>query len=1095
VRRGPGTRTATILLTDLVGSTALMADLGDTAFDRLREEHFARLRKAVTTRGGQELKNTGDGILATFASAVDALAAAEAAQQATEIHARSAGVPLSIRVGLSVGEVAVDDGDVFGTPVVEAARLAAAARPGQVLATTVVRVVAGSRAGVGFTDLGPLTLKGLPAPVSVCEVGWQRLPRPSIPLPTLLTDIGPIFVGRDPQLERLWALWEQAAAGEHRVAFIAGEPGVGKTRLAAELAVEVHEHGSTVLAGRCDEDLGVPYQPFVTALRHFLDETPTTELSSRLGRYGGELVRLVPELAEHLPGLPSPLRSDPETERHRLFDSVASWLYSMSARESVLLLLDDLQWAAKPTLLLLRHVVRSADAGRLLILCTYRDSELAAGHALLEVLGDIRRHSDVERFSLTGLDESGVAAFVEQTGRDLDADGLRLAHAIHEETGGNPLFVREMLRHLAEDQRDRGEATYLPAEGLRVPEGVRDVVGRRLSRLSKEANRVLWVAAVIGTAFELPVLQAAGGLDEEPLLFALEEATEAQLVGEMAGAASGYRFTHALVRDTLYERLSGARRRALHRRVAEAIEMVHAGRLDDHLPALAHHFARALTPTADPSTAVSYSRRAGDRALAQLAHDEAVTYYTQALEQLDAAEGRPADGQRLQLLISLGEAQRRAGDPAHRETLLHAAALAKDRGDGEALARAALANNRGAWYSVAGELDLERTAVLESALEAVGEADSAIRARLMANLATELVFSPERERRAALSDAALAMARRLDDPAALAEVLSARYYAILAPSNLSERLENTAELVAVVERLEDPVLSNRASWFRCRAATEAGDIREAEHRLAMVERFTTTLGQPWLRWTLGFAKTGLALLRGRVDEAEQLASETLALGQAAGDPEAPFIFALARFQILLEQGRPDEAEHLLADVGPEGTPQPLLESMQAVLQCERGRNDDARQALDRHGGGAFAEVPVNNTWLMTLTNWAAVCACVGSSGSAKSLSEILSPYANQLPLFAGTTNGVVAFYLGMLATTLRRNDEAETHFSSATAFHARIGAPIWLARTRLERGRMLLDRQGPADFERAQALLRQALATAHELGLAKVKRQATELAA
>jgi hypothetical protein len=1072
-----------------------MAGLGDAAFDRLREEHFARLRKVVTTRGGHERKNTGDGILATFDSAVDALAAAEAAQQATEIHAHSAGVPLAMRIGLSVGEVAFEDGDVFGTPVVEAARLVAAARPGQVLATAVVRAIAGSRAGVGFTDLAPLTLKGLPVPVSVCEVGWQPLPRPSIPLPTLLTDIGPIFVGRDAELDRLWALWEQTAAGELRVASLAGEPGVGKTRLAAELAVQVHEHGSTVLAGRCDEDLGVPYQPFVTALRHFVDQTPAAELSGRLGRYGGELVRLVPELAERVPGLPSPLSSDPETERHRLFDSVADWLSSVCTHGTVLLLLDDMQWAAKPTVLLLRHVARSAEVGPLLILCTYRDTELASGHPLVGVFSDLGRHGRLERFSLTGLDQSGVAAFVEQTGRDLDGEGLRLARALYEETEGNPLFVREMLRHLAEDQRGNGESTYLPAEGLGVPEGVRDVVRRRLSRLSEEANRALRTAAVMGTAFELPVLQVAGGLDEEPLLSALDEAIEARLVIETAGAGPNYRFTHALVRDTLYEELSGARRGALHGRVAEAIETVHAGRLDDHLPALAHHLARALTPSADPSRAVTYSRRAGDRALTQLAHDEAVTYYRQALDQLDAADGPPDDAQRLQLLISLGEAQRRAGDPAHRETLLDAAALAQERGDADALAQAALANNRGAWYSVAGELDAERTGVLESALEAVGEAESVVRARLMANLAAELVFSPDRERRAALSDAALAMSRRLDNPATLAEVLSARYYAILAPSNLSERLENTAELVAVAKRLDDPVLSNRASWFRCRAATEAGDIAEAEHQLAMVEHFTTVLGQPWLRWTLGFAKTGLALLRGRVDEAERLASDTFALGQAAGDPEAPFIFALERFQILLDEGRPDEVERVLERVGPEGTPQPLLESMQALLHCERGRDEEARQSLDRHAHSAFADVPVNNTWLMTLSNWAEVSARLGDPAGAERLAEILSPYAEQLPLFAGTANGGVALYLGMLATTLRRYEEAEARYSSAEAFHARIGAPIWLGRTRLEWARMLLDRQGRADPGRAQELLRQVLATTRELGLARLEREATHLSA
>ncbi|MGH9004093.1 MAG: AAA family ATPase, partial [Acidimicrobiia bacterium] len=327
---------ACVLFTDLVGSTELMTRLGDAAFDRLREQHFGLVGRAVAGRGGTAVKNTGDGILATFGSAGDALAAAVAIQQATDRQGREAGVPLAVRVGLSLGDVAESDGDVFGTPVVEAARLVEAARPGQILCTAVVRTVAGSRATADCTDLGTLELKGLPEPLAVCEVAWApaTTPEAEVPLPPLLTGPGRIFVGRDGELDRLRQLWKETADGERRVVLLGGEPGIGKTRLAAELAGELHRQGALVLAGRCDEDLGVPYQPFVEALRHYVANVT----APRLGRHGGELSRIVPELSELAPGLPEPLRSDPETERYRLFDAVASWLADVSAETPLLLI-------------------------------------------------------------------------------------------------------------------------------------------------------------------------------------------------------------------------------------------------------------------------------------------------------------------------------------------------------------------------------------------------------------------------------------------------------------------------------------------------------------------------------------------------------------------------------------------------------------------------------------------------------------------------------------------------------------------------------------------------------------------------------------
>ncbi|MGH9009086.1 MAG: ATP-binding protein, partial [Acidimicrobiia bacterium] len=445
--------TATVLFTDLVGSTELRGRLGEEAAEDLRRKHDELLARAVEGHGGRVVKGLGDGIMAAFSGAADAVAAAVAIQQAVDRFNRSgkAPVPLAVRVGLSAGDVTFEDDDVHGTPVVEASRLCGAAVGGEILASEIVRWLGGAQGAPSFIPVGSLELKGLATPVPTVRVEWEPVRASTIPMPALLTDVGRIFVGRDAELERLQQLWKEATAGERRVALLAGEPGVGKTRLAAEVAIRVNDRGGAVLAGRCDEDLGVPYQPFVEALRHFVDHTPSQALEERLGRYGGELARLVPELSERVADLPAPLRSDPETERYRLFDAVAAWLTAAAAEEPLVLVLDDLQWAAKPTLLLLRHIVRTSDVGRLLILGTYRDTELTHDHPLVELLADLRRDGTIERLPLSGLDDAGVAAFVEQAaGQALDEDGLALARAIYQETEGNPFFVREVLRHLAE---------------------------------------------------------------------------------------------------------------------------------------------------------------------------------------------------------------------------------------------------------------------------------------------------------------------------------------------------------------------------------------------------------------------------------------------------------------------------------------------------------------------------------------------------------------------------------------------------------------------------------------------------------------------
>jgi hypothetical protein len=853
-----------------------------------------------------------------------------------------------------------------------------------------------------------------------------------------------------------------------------------------------------VLSGHCDEHLGVPYQPLVEALNHFVDHTPDSHLVGGLGRLGRELVRLVPDLVERAPRLGPPLCSDPETERYRLFDAVAGWLAATCEDVPALLVLDDLQWATRPTLLLLRHVVRSPTPMRLLAVGTYRDTELGPGHPLAELLADLRRDDGIERLPLSGLDQAGVAAFMEQAaGHRLHDEDLALARAIHQETEGNPFFVREVLRHLTEtgavERQDGRWATRRPVEKVGIPEGVRDVVGRRLSRLSNEANQTLRVAAVVGAEFEVSVLLAAEILDEDNLLSAVEEATEARLLLEMAGPAGRYRFAHALVRETLYDGLSAARRVSLHRRVAEAIETVHARRLDDYLPALAYHYRHASTAVA--GKAVAYAARAGERALTQLAHDEAAGYYRQALELFDV-DGAPGDeSQRLKLQVSLGEAQARAGDSAHRETLLRAAVVAQERADADALAQAALANTRGHIPSEFGAVDLERVRTLESALAAVAGDDSPVRARLLATLALELTFAPDRRRCRQLSDEALAMARRLEDLQTLCHVLLARYIAIMSPDALSECLSNTEELLRVTAALPDPAVKCRAFSLRYRLLMEMGDATEADRCFRLADELAVELNQPMLLFVLKYVpRTGRALIAGDLEEAECLAREGREVGRATGRADAEVWFATHMFLIRFEQDRLDEVAGLIAGVVGDNTARgihvPFLETLLAVVHCELGPEDAAAVAVERCGSAAPR---VDLFWLVTMVYRATAAAHLGDVGQCQQLYELLWPYRHYAVPYNVYPTPSVTHYLGLLAATLGRFEDAERCFAAADNTHTHIGARMYLARTRLEWAQMLLARHARGDANRARVLLGQALAIARELGLANVERRAVEL--
>ncbi len=1051
--------------------------------------HDRLLTEAIAAHRGTVVKSTGDGIMATFSGAADAVSAAVAMQQAVEAHGRrSPGAPLAVRIGISLGDVTWEGNDCFGVPVIEAARLCATAEGGQILVADLVRLTARGRGGHRFTPIGPVVLKGLSEPVVAWAVAWERVAETGIPLPPRIAS-RPAFAmfGRSEEPAALEAAWAKAKDGQRQVVLLAGEPGIRKTRLAMETRRAAHAEGGTVLFGTCDEDVGMPYRPWVEALRHYVAHASEDALTAHAASHGGELTRIVPELARRVPDLPAPQKAEAETERYLLFEAVTGLLSAASQESPILLILDDLQWAGMPELLLLKHMIRVAASMRLLVVSTYRDTDLMRTHPLTAVLADLRREDCVQRLSLQGLDDAAVETLVRAATRhELDEARISLAHAIRRETEGNPFFIGEVIRHLSESGAFFQEAERWKyrgtIEGLGIPEGVREVIGRRLSRLSKATNRILSLGAVIGRQFDVTLLSRVAETSEDAVLDALDEATTAALIREVTGGQ--FTFRHALIRTTLYEELSATRRARLHRRFGEVLEDLAQGQLEARVEELAHHWL-AATEAVDAAKAVSYARQAAERALAGLAFEEAAAYYERALA-VWTPQDRAGQVLRCDLLIGLGDAQRRAGDTQYRATVQQPVDAARALGDGERLARAVLTTARPGGFNASSDvIDRELIALYEEAAAALGDGDSLLRARVLGQLAVELLHTHEQERRDTLTREAVEIARRVGDRVGLAQVLVLRIVAIRNPFTLAERLTLLEELSSLAEALRNRELAWHTAFHRAGALLESGDVAGAEQAIGELERLAAELRQPFYGW---YARVGVAMLAGlRGDpDTERLAIAAFEFGVAGGQPEAATALGGQLFHHRLNQGRLGE---LIDGLRAQVERAPDVQTWRVVLAralTETNRLDEAREQLAILGRGGF-EQPINWLWPPYMVVLSHVVADLKDRAASAILYERLRPIATLVSKQAGmlTCGGSYGTYCGKLATCRGRWEEAEAHFTDALAPNERIGARPHAVRTRRCWAEMLLERDAPGDRERAAQLIAAGRSEAEQLGMAR----------
>jgi ATP/maltotriose-dependent transcriptional regulator MalT len=891
---------------------------------------------------------------------------------------------------------------------------------------------------------------------------------------------GEVFVGRSFEIEALCAALDTTGAGNGRMVLLAGEPGIGKTRTASQLTRFAAERDARIVWGRCHEEAGAPpYWPWIQILGAVAAVKDSDELRHDLDAGAGDIADIVPDIRARLTDLDPPATlSDPSETRFRLFSSISQFLIRSSRRQPLVLVLDDLHWADVPTLRLLEFLAQEVAGSRLLVIGAYRDTDLSRRHRLSDTLGALTRVPHVLRLHLTGLSSEDVRQFVTTTaGMALPA---WLTNAIHSQTEGNPLFVHEVVRFLAQEGRFNRDALVMPPT-IRLPEGIREVIGRRLNLLSPASNEILIVAAVIGREFALNVLvHASQPRTEETILEVLDEAIATHIIEELG--PERYQFTHTLVRITLYDELRTGQRRRLHHTVGEAIETVHRRDPNPVLGDLAHHF-RAAGMGGDVERAIDYTTRAGQSADAALAFEEAISLFQNALDMLDTLSIDDPD-RRCSLLLRLGDAQRKANDYPHAlETFRAAAEIARSRRMGVALAKAAYGYADSAWRHTA-HLDHRSGLLLKEALDRLPETEAGLRIKLMGSLARDRLHSGEVDEAKALASQAIAMARRLDDPAALATSLAGLADLSWRPHETEKMLAEASEMAEMGERANDLEVALRGHFRRASLMLELGDIATAVTAVEMMSHINARLRQPFFNLFELALRTTMALMRGALDEAERLILQSMRtqLPHRAfvNDPVSLPIFTLRR-----EQGRLRELGPMVAMFVRQNTEATTWRPGLALLYVELGDLEAARAVFTGLAADDFKSLPQDGRWATCITYLAEVCVALGDPVRASVLYRFLLPWQGRNIVMGGGTGcwGSSDRFLGLLATIEARWSNAERHFVEALAMNERVGALAPLAHTHCDFAAMLLARDDPGDAASALAHLREAEQRAANLGL------------
>jgi predicted ATPase/class 3 adenylate cyclase len=893
--------TVTVLSTDLVGSTVLNQRLGDEAATALEREIADLANAQIEKQRGVMITYAGDGLMVAFQSARRAVACAQDVQRGiARIDRRRPDLGLQLRIGLHTGEVVNDDGGLHGETLIIAKRIESIAPGGTVYASDTVRGVLGT-ARAELEDRGEHELKGIDAPWRLWEVPWKDAETSGV----LPRAVRTPFVGRGEEKARLLSAVEQARQGAGAVLLLAGEAGVGKSRLVEEAMAEAQRLGLRVLTGRCVDQQGAP--PYLPTIEHIEDaarQVTPEQLRQALGENAPEIAKLMPELRMRFPDIPEPVALPPEQERRYLLRGVSEFVERSARNTPMVLVFEDLHWADESTLLLLQHMAPRAAQVPVLVLATYRDTELKPGRPLAAVLPALLQQRLAEEIVLRRLPKEGVTALIE--GRAGSKPPVELVDLVYSETEGNPFFVEEVFRHLHESEKlldaDGRWRSGVQIADTEVPRSVGLIIGQRLDRVSDDGRRILTIAALAGKTFRFDLLAGFKGIDEDDLLDALEEGVGFALIEDVStGREARYAFVHEQIRQTLLSLLSTARRQRLHLRMADAIEALYGtegNEADTHAPDIAYHLYQSGA-AADGGRTAQWLLRAAERALDALAFED-------ALRDLDSAHTvLPSDDLSGSVRILRLRARALRGLARIDEAL---AAFA------EALEIAPAGDERGAVLQARAQLELE----LFRGSEAQDDIESLLEdARSSANREREVELLLMRSRglyirsldepgyaektRAAYEET-YALAKEIGDKRSMCQALiPTSWFTDYWQDYRDQAIANIDEAGKLAEELGDEELRIEAMTARIKLlqpgqahdqALEARELLEARRDPVRLKEHLF-----WLMWHF--------YMRGDFEECVTTCDEGIAMAEQLGSP--PVQYASIKGLALTDLGRFDEA--------------------------------------------------------------------------------------------------------------------------------------------------------------------------------------------
>ncbi len=873
------------------------------------------------------------------------------------------------------------------------------------------------------------------------------------------------FVGRERELQELEASFSRAVSGQGSLTMVVGEPGIGKTALCEQVATFVAMRGGRALVGHCYEEgsLSLPYLPFVEALRTYVLAREPDGLKQDLGSGAAEVARIISEVRDRIAVELRPT-SDPEDDRWRLLQAVTGFLRNAASVQPILLMVEDLHWADRGTLDLLIHVARNLAGARLLLVGTYRDIEVDRAHPLSAALAELRRVGEFRRIPLRGLTVDEVHRMMNIM-RGQEVPWSR-AEAIHRQTEGNPLFVQEVLRYLVEEGLVVREAgRFLRTDGADpaagIPEGLRDVIGRRLSKLSPECNQLLAIAAAVGRDFDLAVLRRVADVAEDQLLAGLEEASRVAVIEERAGVGAQvrYRFSHALFRQTLYQEMIAPRRIRLHQEVARALESLYAQRREEHAAELAEHFSFSSDP-ADLAKAVSYGEMAARRAVSVHAYGEAVRRIEQAIQVQEVLD--PGDrARRCDLLLAFAEALLPAGEPLRvaDEVADQAFVLAEELGDGRKAARACrLALDGLQRYGVSVGLSLPRGNRWVERADLCSEPGTV--ERVYADWAlTSQARGPER-RHAFLR--ALEGARQLADPSAMF-ILASGFLLDSPPELWDERLTIADEISSLPF---DGVPTNLLSvglWYLAATSLGRGDRGRAEELSAHLREIAARTRDPYSVLRAAANDMRLAVLDGRLEDAAAMGADVATRGEDLG---SSFFGRNSRLYVcrpLIWLGRPADALDVVADWRRAGQGSRFINEVRTILcLAHLGQATEALSQLREYATILSDPDSVLGTLLVALE----AAVLLGDRETAAILVHRLAGLAGAIGMGSQDVN-CVGLHLGAAYALLGKPDAARAAYQEGLAVCEKARFRPEIALIRLGLAELLLEQFAA---ERAEAL-------------------------